>query len=84
MGMKSVKVTLVLTNGDRINGFVNIMEYKRFSDFVETSSSKHLKLFNANIEENSQDSIVNFILIPKNNILYYQPHDGQSVTKIDI
>ncbi len=84
MEMKPVKVTLILTNGDRISGFVNIMEYKRFSDFIESSSSKHIKLFNAAIEKNSQNSIVNFILIPKKNILYYQPHDEQSVNKIDI
>ena len=83
MEMKPVKVMLVLTNGDRISGFVNIMEYKRFSDFIESSSLKHIKLFNAAVEENAQNTIVNFILIPKKNILYYQPYDEESVNKID-
>ena len=65
MEMKPVKVTLILTNGDRISGFVNILEYKRFSDFAESNVANHIKLFNAATEGDSQESILNFVLIPK-------------------
>lgn len=84
MSMNSVKVTLILNRGDQINGFVNIVEYKRFSDFIETHPATHIKLFNVTIENKSPDSIINFILIPKKNILYYQPFDEQSVNKIKV
>lgn len=84
MEMKPVKVKLILTNGDQISGFVNILEYKRFSDFVESTTANHIKLFNAATEGDSQKSILNFALIPKKHILYYQPYDEQSVNKIDI
>ncbi len=84
MDMNSVRVTLTLNRGDQINGFVNIVEYKRFSDFIETHPANHIKLFNVTIENKSPGSIINFILIPKRNILYYQPFDEQSVNKIKV
>ena len=84
MDMNSVRVTLTLNRGDQINGFVNIVEYKRFSDFIETHPANHIKLFNVTVENKSPGSIINFILIPKRNILYYQPFDEQSVNKIKV
>jgi len=84
MEMNSVKVTLVLKRGDKINGFVHIVEFKRFSDFIETHSAKHIKLFNVTIEGDSPVSLINFLLIPKRNIYYYQPFDEKSVNKIEL
>ena len=84
MAINSVRVALVLKQGDKINGFVNIVEYKRFSDFIETHPANHIRLFNVTIEDKSPGSIINFILIPKKNILYYQPFDEQSVNKIKL
>ena len=79
-----MRVTLVLNRGDQINGFVNIVEFKRFSDFIETHPGNHIKLFNVTIGNKSPSSIINFLLIPKRNILYYQPFDEQSVNKIKV
>jgi len=84
MEMNSVRVTLVLNGGDTINGFVNIVEYKRFSDFIEAHSAEHIKLFNVTIEDKLPASLINFMLIPKRNIYYYLPFDEQSVNKIEL
>ena len=79
-----VKVTLVLNNGDQLNGFVHIIDYKRFSDFIESHPCQHINLFNVTIEDNSSTSIANFVVVPKKNILYYKPFDGESVKKIEL
>lgn len=88
MSMNSVKLTLVLNNGDHLTGFVNILEFSRFSDFIENHPGEHIKLFNVALKDNRlpapQETIANFILVPKRNVLYYHPHDEQSVNKIDI
>lgn len=75
MKMNSVGVTIVLINGDLLNGDVNIVEFKRFSDFIESHPAKHVKLFNVTKDNSYADTIINFILIPKEKILYYQPFD---------
>jgi hypothetical protein len=79
-----VKATFVLNNGVQLTGFVNIIEHKRFSDFIELHPLNHIKLSNVTIEGNSSDSIANFVMIPKRNILYYKPLDEQSVKKIKL
>jgi hypothetical protein len=84
MKENTVKVTLVLNNGDQLNGFVNMIEYKRFSDFIETHPCQHINLFNATIEDSSSTSIANFVVVPKKNILYYMPFDEESVKKIEL
>lgn len=73
MKINSTGVILILINGDQLRGEVNIMDFKRFSDFIETHPAKHIKLFNVSKNNNYGDSIINFILIPKEKILYYQP-----------
>jgi hypothetical protein len=84
MSAKIVKVTLYMKTGGTLNGFINIVEYKRFSDFIENHPAKHLKLFNASVETDAEKAIINFLLVPKENILYYQPFDEQSVKKIKL
>ena len=84
MKENTVKVTLVLNNGDQLNGFVNIIEFKRFSDFIETHPAQHINLFNVTIEDNSSASLADFLVVPKKNILYYKPFDGESVKKIEL
>jgi hypothetical protein len=73
MKMNSIKVSIVLNCGDRLTGEVNILEFKRFSDFIEQNSAKHIKLFNTKLDDALYGSAGSFILIPKANILYYQP-----------
>ena len=71
--MNSIKVSIVLISGDRLTGEVNIIEFNRFSDFIEQCSAKHIKLFNTKLDNVLYGSAGSFILIPRSNILYYQP-----------
>lgn len=73
MKMNSIKVSIVLICGDQLTGEVNILEFKRFSDFIEQNSAKHIKLFNTKLDNTLYESSGAFILIPKTNILYYVP-----------
>jgi hypothetical protein len=74
MKMNSIKVSIVLNCGDRLTGEVNILEFKRFSDFIEQNSAKHIKLFNTKLDNALLfESAGAFILIPKTNIRYYEP-----------
>jgi len=73
MKMNSIKLSIVLISGDRLTGEVNILEFKRFSDFIEQCSAKHIKLFNTKLDNALYGSAGTFILIPRTHILYYQP-----------
>ncbi|MDZ7665527.1 MAG: hypothetical protein U5K27_09430 [Desulfotignum sp.] len=73
MKMNAIKVSIVLNCGDRLTGEVNILEFKRFSDFIEQNSAKHIKLFNTKLDTALYESAGAFILIPKTNIRYYEP-----------
>lgn len=75
--MNQIKVGIVLKNGDNLKGEVNLMEYKRFSDFIESHGAKHIKLFNIIKGNEYSDLIIDFLVIPKDNILYYEPFDKQ-------
>lgn len=77
MEMNQIKVGIVLKNGDNLKGEVNLMEYKRFSDFIESHGAKHIKLFNIIKGNEYSDLIIDFLVIPKDNILYYEPFDKQ-------
>ena len=77
MEMNQIKVGVVLKNDDHLKGEVNLMEYKRFSDFIESHSAKHIKLFNITKGDAYSDLIIDFLVIPKDNILYYEPFDKQ-------
>jgi len=70
--MNPIRVTIVLNCGDQVTGEINIMSFKRFSDFIETHGAKHLKVFNITKDMNTSDLIADFFLIPKTNIRYYQ------------
>ena len=69
------KVTIVLNNGYQLTGEVNILSFDRFSDFIETYTAKHIKLFNVIIGNIPSEPTSNFYIIPKDNILYYEPTD---------
>ena len=75
MGMNPIKVRMVLKNSDNLNGEVNLMDYKRFSDFIETHGAKHIKLFNVRQGNDYSDSLIDSLIIPKDNVLYYEPFD---------
>jgi hypothetical protein len=75
MEMNPIKVRIVLKNGDHLNGEVNLMDYQRFSDFIENHGVKHIKLFNVKQGDDYSDLLIDFLLIPKDNILYYEPFD---------
>lgn len=75
MKANSMKVTIQLNSGEQLNGEINIMEYERFSDFIENDTTSHIKLFNATRGHNITGSMAKFILIPKGNISYFEPFD---------
>jgi len=72
---KSMRVTIVLNSGETLNGEINMMNYKRFSDFIEEHEEKHIKLYNTTRVNTITGSIAKFVLIPKTNISYYEPFD---------
>lgn len=75
MRKNSLRVTIVLNNGETLNGEVNMMDYSRFSDFIENHEEKHVKLYNTTRDHTISGSISKFVLIPKGNICYYEPFD---------
>jgi hypothetical protein len=75
MDMNLVKLSIVLNCGDRLTGEVNIVDFKRFSDFIEQIDLKHIKLFNTKLDDFIHESARAFFLIPKKNIRYYIPLD---------
>ena len=77
MKRNSMRVTIALNSGEIINGEVNMMEYKRFSDFIEEHRGNHIKLYNATRQVGITGSQARFVLIPKSNISYYEPFDDK-------
>ena len=75
MKKRSMRVTIALNSGEILNGEVNIMDYKRFSDFIENHGDQHIKLYAATRGKNILSSAAKFVLIPKTNISYYEPFD---------
>ncbi len=75
MEKTSMRVTIALNSGEMLNGEVNMMDYSRFSDFIENHEGKHIKLYNTTRNTSITGSIAKFVLIPKKNISYYEPFD---------
>ncbi|RLC03585.1 MAG: hypothetical protein DRH34_05490 [Deltaproteobacteria bacterium] len=75
MKKNSMRVTIVLNSGETLNGEINMMDYSRFSDFIENHEEKHVKLYNTTRDHMITGSIAKFVLIPKGNISYYEPFD---------
>ena len=75
MKKNSMRVTVALVTGEMLNGEVNMMNYTRFSDFIENHEEKHIKLYNTTRDHTISGSIAKFVLIPKGNISYYEPFD---------
>ena len=63
------EIRVVLINGQSITGSVNIAGYKRFSDFIEKNAEDHLKMYQAIHDGRPYQ----FLMIPKLNILFYDP-----------
>jgi hypothetical protein len=71
----SMGVTVTLSSGEVLNGKVNTLNYKRFSDFIENHNEKNIKLYHSTRVDNISGSTTKFLLIPKTNISYYEPFD---------
>lgn len=80
MSKNSMRVTIALNSGEILNGEINIMNYTRFSDFIESHSDKHIKLYHATRGQTISGSTAKFVLIPKANISYYEPFDEKRNT----
>jgi len=74
-----IKVTLTLDNGTIMIGEVNIIDYNRFSDFIDNHSSEYLRFFNARTKSSIGSGIKRFVLIPKAKILFYEPYEKAGV-----
>lgn len=68
--MKKEKIRIILVNETVLTGEILIMGnfINRFSDFIEKTDEKYLKLTNVNLKGKT----LNFILIPKDKVLYYE------------
>ncbi len=76
MELNKLEIVVTLVTGEVIIGEINLMGYKRFSDFIEKNHDHHIKLFNARGNHAISGSKPRFLVIPKVNICYYEPDDG--------
>ncbi|MBF0229411.1 MAG: hypothetical protein HQK63_07450 [Desulfamplus sp.] len=72
---REVLVTILLKSGRELQGKVNILDYKRFSDFIDDDKSAHVKMYNAIETGQIKSARPKFVLIPKNSIDWYIPAD---------
>jgi len=76
-----VKVTVLLEGGMEIDGTINILNHKRFSDFLEESPFQYIRLHDARCNSKQiQSGGKRFLLIPKDKILYFEPFDEQKLS----
>jgi hypothetical protein len=77
--MNVVDVTIELDNGKEIVGQINMIDYKRFSDFIENHNGQNLKIFNAIDKSKTTitEPIKRFLLVPKGKICVYEPFDNK-------
>jgi sRNA-binding regulator protein Hfq len=75
MEVNAIQITVTLNNGEQLTGYVNIVGYKRFSDFIEKNEAQHIKLFKTITSQSISSSNARFLLIPKTSISYYEPFD---------
>lgn len=71
--IKEEEIIVTLMNNIVLEGTVNIMEYNRFSDFIENDKTTHIKLYNARKESSIAGATKRFVLIPKANVAWYEP-----------
>ncbi len=72
---KSLEVKLTLVNGKTVQGKMNIMGYKRMSDFIDDSTSNHIRLYDVKMP--GATSTTSFILVPKTKVLFYEPEEKE-------
>lgn len=72
------KVSIILVGGMELDGTINILNHKRFSDYMEEDKSKYIRLHNAKSSgKQIQSAGKRFLLIPKDKILFFEPFDMQ-------
>ncbi|MBF0234521.1 MAG: hypothetical protein HQK65_15990 [Desulfamplus sp.] len=76
-GGNEVTVTILMKSGREVQGRVNILGCKRFSDFIDEDRSSHVKMYNAIETGQIKGARPRFILIPKNSIDWYIPLDSK-------
>jgi hypothetical protein len=77
----TVKVSVMLMNGMEIDGNINILTHKRFSDFLEDNPFQFIRLHNARMNNKAiEHAGKRFLLIPKDKILFFEPFDKQKMT----
>jgi hypothetical protein len=71
-----VEVIITLDNGDEVVGNINMIDYKRFSDYIENHDNSHIKLFQAKKNKGAiKGGLKKFLLIPKSKICIYEPFE---------
>nr|WP_319396914.1 hypothetical protein [uncultured Desulfobacter sp.] len=71
-----VEVIITLDNGDELAGSINMINYKRFSDYIENHDNSHIKLFQAKKNKGAiKGGLKKFLLIPKSKICIYEPFE---------
>lgn len=72
----NIEVIITLENGEELIGEVNMLDYKRFSDFIENHENTHIKLFNARKNKGTiKGGLKKFLLLPKSKICIYEPFE---------
>lgn len=70
-----IKVTVIMIGEIEYTGLVNIINFTRFSDFIENYSEKHIKLYDAKSEKKSISGVRQFIMLNKKNVIGYKPYN---------
>jgi len=74
-GGNEVTVTILMKSGREIQGSINILGCKRFSDFIDEDKSGHVRMYNAIETGQIKSARPRFVLIPKSSIDWYIPMD---------
>lgn len=72
---REIEILVVLRSGKQIEGTVNMVDFTRFSDFIEANNQKHIKLYNAVKTSGIKDTPKRFLLIPKSSVDWYEPKE---------
>ncbi|MCG8551060.1 MAG: hypothetical protein MI799_11725 [Desulfobacterales bacterium] len=71
-----IEVIITLDNGEELVGNINMINYKRFSDYIENHDTSYIKLFQAKKNKGAiTGGLKKFLLIPKSKICMYEPFE---------
>jgi hypothetical protein len=73
-----LELIVVLQSGITIEGTINMIDFTRFSDFIEKDPLKHIKLYNAKKTAHIKAAAKNFLLIPKRSVDWYEPREPRN------